>query len=219
MHYILYKITNNVNGKSYIGTHKTTNINDGYFGSGKLLKRAILKYGIDKFSKEILQMFQNEEEMFKAEAETVNEDFVKREDTYNLIVGGQGGFSYINANGLAVQHITKTNAKRLSKKANKARSLKLQTDSQFRKQVQKTSRKIMLQRIAQNGPSFLGKQHSAATKRKMSRAKKGKTIGDKNSQYGTMWITNGTNNKKILKNESIPSGWNRGRIMGICVSG
>ena len=33
-----------------------------------------------------------------------------------------------------------------------------------------------------------------------------------NSQYGTMWITNGTENKKIKKDEPIPEGWNKGRV-------
>jgi hypothetical protein len=211
MHYILYKITNSVNGKFYIGTHKTKNINDGYFGSGKLLKRAILKYGIDKFSKEILHTFQTEEEMFKAEATVVNERFVERKDTYNVVVGGKGGFSYINANGLAVRNITNKNAKRLSKQAGKALRTKIQTDSEFREKRRKAAQLGSLRRQELYGPAFLGKRHSSVTKQKMSDAKKGKTNGRKNSQYGTMWITDGIANKKILKTEIIPVGWNKGR--------
>ena len=39
-HYLIYQITNLVNGKIYIGKHETINIEDDYFGSGKYLKRA-----------------------------------------------------------------------------------------------------------------------------------------------------------------------------------
>jgi hypothetical protein len=64
MYYIVYKITNLINEKYYIGCHQTDNLDDGYFGSGVYLKRAINKYGVDNFHKEILFFCQNEEEMF-----------------------------------------------------------------------------------------------------------------------------------------------------------
>ena len=56
MHYIIYQITNTVNGKIYIGKHQTTDVNDSYMGSGKLLKAAINKYGLAAFKKEILHI-------------------------------------------------------------------------------------------------------------------------------------------------------------------
>lgn len=37
-------------------------------------------------------------------------------------------------------------------------------------------------------------------------------MGEHNSQYGTMWITNGIQNKKIKKDQVIPQGWRKGRI-------
>lgn len=45
-------------------------------------------------------MFDTEEEMNTKEAELVTEEFCLREDTYNICVGGKGGFSHINKNGL-----------------------------------------------------------------------------------------------------------------------
>ena len=62
-----------------------------------------------------------------------------------------------------------------------------------------------------NVKSFLNRKHSDSTKEKMSKSSKGKGQKEKNSQFGTQWITNGTDNKKIKKTDSIPSGWYKGR--------
>ena len=62
-YYLIYKITNLVNCKMYIGKHQTDDIDDEYMGSGKILKRAISKYGVDCFRKEYLMLCESKEEM------------------------------------------------------------------------------------------------------------------------------------------------------------
>jgi len=101
--YTIYKITNTTNGKIYIGKHQTKDLNDGYMGSGKRLKRAISKYGIENFTKEILFTFDNETDMNAKEAELVTNEFCLREDTYNLCPGGKGGWGYLNNQVLTVE--------------------------------------------------------------------------------------------------------------------
>lgn len=96
IYYTIYQITNLINNKIYIGKHQTKYLNDDYFGSGKLISRAIEKYKIENFKKEILHIFDNEEEMNNKEKELVTIDFCLREDTYNETVGGYGGFYHIN---------------------------------------------------------------------------------------------------------------------------
>ena len=97
MFYYLYQVTNKINNKIYVGVHKTSNLDDGYMGSGKVIKSAISKYGEQNFEKSILEFFSNEEEMFKREMEIVNEEFLLRDDVYNLRRGGFGGFDYLNS--------------------------------------------------------------------------------------------------------------------------
>lgn len=96
MVYYLYKITNTINNKIYIGVHQTTNINDGYLGSGKEVKKDIKKFGKNNFTKEILQFFDTKEEMLLKESEIVNWDFCTRKDTYNVMPGGGCGSAEIN---------------------------------------------------------------------------------------------------------------------------
>jgi len=75
-HYLVYQITNKIDGKFYVGIHVTDSINDGYMGSGLHIKRAITKYGKENFKKEILFDFNTKEEMLSKELEIVNENFI-----------------------------------------------------------------------------------------------------------------------------------------------
>lgn len=89
--YGLYKITNLVNGKMYIGQHVTEDIDDGYMGSGVVMKRALRKYGAENFRKEWLGFYEDKEELDYMERVFVDDTWVSRSDTYNLCVGGKGG--------------------------------------------------------------------------------------------------------------------------------
>lgn len=99
MHFTVYKITNLINNKIYVGAHKTNNLHDDYYGSGVAIKRAIKKYGLDNFNKTILFDFACEKDMFDKESEIVNDDFVKNNNTYNMTVGGFGSWSHIDSSG------------------------------------------------------------------------------------------------------------------------
>jgi hypothetical protein len=88
MYYLLYEITNLVNGKTYIGQHTTENIDDGYIGSGKNILRAIKKYGKENFKKEILLYAKNEVALNFFERALVTPEFCALKTNYNLREGG-----------------------------------------------------------------------------------------------------------------------------------
>ena len=105
MNYIVYKTTNKINGKIYVGVHRTNpDIFDGYIGCGtnhkdkkhKRLKgfpAAVRKYGYENFVRETLFTYPDTEEgrleAYKKESEIVTMEFIKRSDTYNLVRGGE----------------------------------------------------------------------------------------------------------------------------------
>lgn len=89
MKYLIYRVTNLVNGKYYIGRHRTANADDSYMGSGIGIKRAIAKYGIENFSKEIIAESWDETNLWELEKQIVNTEVVKDSMSYNNSYGGK----------------------------------------------------------------------------------------------------------------------------------
>jgi hypothetical protein len=100
MHYYLYEVKNRVNGKIYVGVHKTDSLEDSYMGSGKVILQAIEKHGLENFEKTILEFFDDADSMFRRESEVVDDAFLARDDVYNLRRGGIGGFDWINSSNV-----------------------------------------------------------------------------------------------------------------------
>lgn len=84
-----YKITNLINGKFYYGIHSTDNLDDRYFGSSKILKRAVKKYGKENFIKEIIANYLTRKEASDHEARVVTMELVLDENCYNARTGGE----------------------------------------------------------------------------------------------------------------------------------
>lgn len=89
MYYIVYKTTNIVNNKTYIGIHKTEKLNDGYLGSGNYFLKAVKKYGKENFEREILKFCESYDELLEEEKKLVDETWVKDKNNYNIKTGGQ----------------------------------------------------------------------------------------------------------------------------------
>lgn len=213
MKYTVYKTINLVNDKFYIGKHQTEDPYDAYLGSGKLLSHAIKKYGIENFKKEVLFVFDSEEEMNLKEKELVTEEFCLREDVYNLNVGGEGGFSFINreksnlygSNGKSGHGLENLEIGRQTKRH------KMKTSKEYCDNIRKIHSDAKKKYHETNPGTFTGKVHTDEARCKIGKANSFSQSGSKNSQFGSFWITNGTESKKIKRNGFIPEGWYKGR--------
>lgn len=85
--HIVYKTTNNINGKYYIGVQNTDD--NSYLGSGVSLTKAVKKYGKENFTKEIIAECGSKEEAFKLEAKIVTGKLVNDSQCYNMTLGGK----------------------------------------------------------------------------------------------------------------------------------
>jgi len=244
--YIVYQITNKVNNNIYIGCHITKNIKDNYLGSGTNIKKALKEFGQENFEKIILYNFDNEKDMLTKERELVNEEFIKRQDTYNIILGGSYNTAgtvtvkdknnnylqvsisdpgYLNGElvHIMVDMITvkdkNNNYFFVSKKDPKYLSGEL--ISIHKNIVTVKDKNNSITSVSINDPRYLNgelvhiwknRKHSEETKQKIGKTNSIKQKGSKNSQYGTCWITNNVESKKIYKGDLIPDGWKLGRV-------
>lgn len=169
--YIVYKTTNLINGRYYIGKHKTSNLDDSYLGSGRLLKNAIQKYGKENFKKEILRIFECEDDAFDYEQKIVNESVVSDQHSYNLSTGGLGGRTHSK-----VSKKMMSESKKGCVPWNKGISSKdWMTDEQYENAVDNlTNRTITSDEIERRKQSRSGYKHSDETKKKVSEKLKGR---------------------------------------------
>lgn len=129
-HY-LYRITNTINYKIYIGVHSTNNLNDNYMGSGTILKKAQEKYGINNFTKEILAFFDTTQEMLEAESKIVNEEFRRDKKTYNIALGGNSGDTGMYNNPQRSKKISEKNTHIASMKDKNGKCVKVSCDVDY----------------------------------------------------------------------------------------
>lgn len=213
MFYTVYKTTNTVNGKIYIGAHRTENLEDGYVGSGNRLATALKKYGRSSFTKEILFVFDNPTKMSAKEAELVTREFVDREDTYNLVPGGYQGDSFYQTR----KNITPEMMSAWGQKGNDAQRVLAEQDPHYRDASRSNGRAVLtsLREAGYRPPNWSGKRHSEASKLKLGATMRSLTLKEGNPQFGKSWVWKSGEAPRMVPREDIPSfiasGWELGR--------
>ncbi len=197
-YHFLYKTTNLINGKYYLGMHSTFNIKDGYLGSGKILRYSIRKYGRENFNSEIIEFYDSREELANAEMELITESTLNDILCINLRKGGLGGGGIISEEhhikmrlGSSIHQKNKWLDEDFNKKISLLSSIRLKekwaTGKLNSEMTNHKNRKVY--------------KHTIETKEKMSLDRKNTGIGESNSQFGTCWITKDGENKKIKKDD------------------
>jgi hypothetical protein len=213
-HYI-YKTTCKITGKFYVGMHSTDNLDDGYLGSGKILGYSRRKYGDENHVREIIEMLPSREALKAREKEIVNEELLADPLNINLKYGGDGGWDHViesRSNLTSARFLEYKSSGRLRRNAiSNLRKRSKQSFSDGSKRAWVVHRDVLL------AASMVGinKMNSKAAneKRKQTFADRGHSVGERNSQFGTCWVTNGTpiKIKKEQLNEYLANGYSRGR--------
>lgn len=158
--YYIYRITNNINGKTYIGQHKYENLNDSYMGSGILLHKAFKKYGIENFTKEILySRILNKDTADSMEIFAIKKERALGKAEYNIANGGLGRG--------AVSDETRK---------------KIAEANRGKHHSEEARRKISEARKGKPSP-HKGSPRSEETKCKIAEARKGKKLSDEARQH------------------------------------
>jgi len=163
MYYLVYKTTNLINGKIYVGIHQTEDLDDDYLGSGVNLGYSIRKYGRNNFNKEILYECDNEQDMINKEKEIVTKEFIERPDTYNVDLGGNGG----HAKSEEIRRKMSKSHPNTSGKNNPMYGIRGEDNPNYGSHRSEETRRKM-------SKSKIGSRHTEETKRKISASNKGK---------------------------------------------
>ena len=203
MRFTIYKTTNTLNGRFYIGAHQTEDPNDSYLGSGKLLRRAIKKYGRASFVKDVLHDFDTREEMYAKERELVNTEFKRDPGNYNLI---EGGDSWGKATDGPGNRGNQRHRELLAEAPEYRKNFSQKIGEANRRAFAEGRREVSAH--LQQGHAI---EFTEEVRTKISQA----TSGKKNSQHGTCWICAPGKKPRKIPVEDFSSweekGWHRGR--------
>lgn len=184
---IIYKTTNLINGKFYVGQDSKNN--PEYIGSGTLLKRAIEKHGISNFIKETLEVCSTQEELNEREKYWIKETKAQ-ELGYNIAEGGQGGNTMCEENRERIVNgfKGKTHTLESNEKRRKTREKRKQENPDVYK-------------MSEEQKQILSKTHKGKVHPEEWRQRQSEVMRDhyysENSFYSKEWIENQKSENKI----------------------
>jgi group I intron endonuclease len=220
----VYKVTNIINGKIYVGKTKYDHITrfNGHCkdaligGSNFAFHASIRKYGKENFKVECLAKSESEKKLLTLEIFYIKK-FNCTVDTklgYNMTLGGESGIQ----TDVVKKKIGDANRLRIYSEETKKKI----SDGNKGKVWSEERKKEWSNRLTGSGnpmfgknrqPTMLGKKHSKKTKEKLRKLRLGKlSSGENNGMFGRVRINNGIINKTIKKGDILPKGFKLGMI-------
>jgi hypothetical protein len=203
MVFIIYKTTNIIDNKFYIGKHKQEGLEfDGYLGSGTYLLNAVKKHGKNNFLRQTLFVFENEKQCFLKEEEIIQK-YLKDKNCYNIKSGGHGGFEHLNSNPEMREYVSA-----MASKKNKGKNLRANSPMSYeeRQKISERNKKNKELGLANWSEKAKEKHRQAISKRDF---KLTSSFGEKNSGFGAKHYINleTFEKKKFYRTELVPDGW------------
>lgn len=164
---IIYMTINLINNKFYIG--KDAKNDETYYGSGKILKQAIKKYGKENFIKLVIEECLSEIELCEREIYWI-EFYNSIKNGYNIALGGKGGDTITNhpyKDIIAEEHSRKM----------KLKEYNTRTGKKFGKLSDETKDKIRKKLIGKSWGN-----HTDASKEKISKKAKGRIVSQETKE-------------------------------------
>lgn len=223
MYGYIYETTNLINNKRYVGQKKSeVFLENRYLGSGKILSRAIKKYGAKNFSVKLIEKCSSKEELNEREIYWIKYyEAVNSKDFYNLTSGGfgLGGYHHTTESKIKIGNATRGNKSWKGKFHSEESKMKISNSNLGKhhrnentiSKTRETKIKNGTYDVSGNKNPFYGKHHTEETKKKLSDSHKGnknclKNLkrsmpGKSNPLYGKICCTNGLHNIYIDKEE------------------
>ena len=230
----VYKVINKINGNFYIGKRQKSYVDEKYWGSGKIQKRELEKYGIENFDREVLCWAKTIDELESLEEKYINESFDSVQ-CLNIKRTSEGGDTTSNTkkitDGTNEKHIPIEEdipegwwlgSKNKGVPKSEETRLKMK-ESWTAERREEWSRRTSGSGNSQwgNSDSHKGERNgrygvhlSNETKEKIRKANTGRTFSEeviRKANVGTHWYNNGVKQRKYHDNE-VPDGWERGML-------
>lgn len=195
---IIYKTTNLLNGKIYIG--QDTKNDPNYIGSGKIIKEAIRKYGKSNFSKEILEKCDSIESLNEREIYWISfYDSTNNEIGYNILKGGLGSSGFKQSEDV-IRKIRENNKSEKFREIMASPSVAEKISQGQKNSIKKKELHSSIEYREKMSSSLKGRKINDDHRKKLSESLKGK----KKSEEHRMNLSKSLKNTEKLKGENNP---------------